>query len=161
MALPHFSGKPIIELPIDLNLRYILFNNNELDEYVYKIESDKIFFNVNITENGKVNPVDTIMKMINKKQKIPFVDVINNSKDGTVLFKIKLNNFEFVSINNLLDFDYSQSKIMNIEVTYTFDYLEYINISNKNTIRKIKINKLLKRDNDDLTIKLSKNQLGM
>lgn len=49
---------------------------------------------------------------------------------------------------------------MKLDVTYTFDDIEYINLTDKLLYRLMKINKILK-NNSNLGIKLTKEELGM
>lgn len=145
--------------PIYLNLHNIIFDNKYLNEYVIKIKSDRIYFNV-CTNNVQVYPLELLIKMIINKEKINIISN-NTDKRGKVLFQINFFNFQFIKINNLLDFDYEKmDNIMYLDVSYTFDYIEYINLCDPLVIRSLKINKILKKNNM-IGYKLTKEHLGM
>jgi len=158
MALPHFPSSFNSKQPIFLNLNDIKFNDIYLDSSIFMIENNKMYFNVNIYD-GKVEPLETILKMIKLKSVIN-IEMINMDKNGTIIYKIIINNFKFLKINNLLNFDYNKQDIMKLDVTYTFDDIEYINLTDKLLYRSMKINKILKKDSN-LGIKLTKEELGM
>jgi len=158
MALPHFPSSFNFKQPIFLNLNDIKFNDIYLDSSIFMIENNKMYFNVNIYD-GKVEPLETILKMIKLKSVIN-IEMINMDKNGTIIYKIIINNFKFLKINNLLNFDYNKQDIMKLDVTYTFDDIEYINLTDKLLYRSMKINKILKKDSN-LGIKLTKEELGM
>lgn len=158
MALPHFPSSFNSKQPIFLNLNDIKFNDIYLDSSIFMIENNKMYFNVNIYD-GKVEPLETILKMIKLKSVIN-IEMINMDKNGTIIYKIIINNFKFLKINNLLNFDYNKQDIMKLDVTYTFDDIEYINLTDKLLYRSMKINKILK-NNNNLGIKLTKEELGM
>lgn len=165
MALPHFPGNGYIKEydPVYLSLKYVHFEDKELFEHCIGIKKDRIFFNVNVVDN-KISPLDNIINKINNKDKL-LVDVPNNSRMGKIIFKIILHNFQFISINNLLDFNLcstdKKDELMRLDVTYTFERVEYINLLDPLTERAMKINKIVKRDNSNISLKLTKEQLGL
>jgi len=163
MTLPHFSRftnpSPIrMYEVIDLSLTAIIFDINVLDDNITKMDSHTITFNVNIVEDGKVEPLETIMSMIKSNKKIT-INKVMGSKRGIVLFKIILNDFQFTSIDNLFDFDYSKPEIMNIRASYTFKDIEYINPNDKIVERAMKIHKILGTDYE--WCKLTKKELNL
>lgn len=162
MALSHFPGIKTYD-PVYLSLRFVHFEDNELTEQCYGIEKNRIFFNVNVIDN-KLIPLENIINKINNKSKLT-VEVTNSSRSGKVIFKMILHNFQFICINNLLDFNLRdgdpKKDLMTLDVTYTFETVEYINLDNSLTERTIKINKILKRDNSNISLKLTKEQLGI
>jgi len=163
MTLPHFSRftnpSPIrMYEVIDLSLTAIIFDINVLDDNITKMDSHTITFNANVIEDGKIEPLETIMGMIKSNKKITITKV-NNCKEGRVLFKMILNDFQFTSIDNLFDFDYSKPDIMNIRASYTFKDIEYINPNDKIAERAMKIHKVLGTDYE--WCKLTKKELNL
>lgn len=157
MTLPSFPGTVLD--PIYLNLKQFEFNNTILNEQIVEVKSNKMYFNVNVIDD-KIEPLETILQMIVSKSKM-VVEVYSMDKNGNIMYKILLNNFMFISVNNLLDFKYnSNHDIMKLDVTYNFDNVEYINLKNKLLYRALKINKILKKDANGI-IKLLKEELGM
>jgi len=165
MVLPHFPGNGYIKEydPVYLSLRFVNFEDNELCEQCYGIEKDRIFFNVNVVNNN-MQPLENIINKINNKSKLT-VEVLNNSRLGKVIFKMILYDFQFIRINNLLDFDLcnpnKNADLMKLDVTFTFEKMEYINLIDTLIERAMKINKILKRDNSNISLKLTKEQLGI
>lgn len=157
MTLPRFPGTVLD--PIYLNLKQFEFNNTILNEQIVEVKSNKMYFNVNVIDD-KIEPLETILQMIVSKSKM-VAEVYSMDKNGNIMYKILLNNFMFISVNNLLDFKYnSNHDIMKLDVTYNFDNVEYINLKNKLLYRALKINKILKKDANGI-IKLLKEELGM
>jgi hypothetical protein len=143
--------------PIDTSLTTINFYDM-LHEMVTKMDSNTITFSVSILENNKIEPLETIIEMITSKKKMTITkDVFN--KQGKSCFKIIFNEFEFVSINNLFDFDYSNSCLLNLVVSYTFKNIEYVNDNDLIMQRTLKIYKLLNKDYDKFH--LTKSQLNI
>jgi hypothetical protein len=143
---------------IDLSLTSMIFDINVLDDNITKMDSHTITFNVNVIEDGKVEPLETIMNMIKSNKKITVTKVMG-SKRGVVLFKIILNDFQFTSVDNLFDFDYSKPTIMDIRISYTFKDVDYINTSDKIIERALKIHKILGKDYE--WCKLTKKELNL
>ena len=140
MALYKNSISPLD--PVYVSLTAVNFNNSCLDELLYRMNSYAVSFNVNVTADNKIEPLETILGMMKSNEKMT-VTKVNMNKKGEVIFRIILNEFQFISIDNLLDFNYSQSnEIMKLNVYYTFKDMEYININE----RFLKIYKILKKD---------------
>lgn len=145
MPLPHFASLPKMFEVVNLSLSSIVFDINVLDEQILKMDSNTITFGVNVEKDHSIEPLETIMEMIKSNKKMIVTKVINN-KQGITLFKIIFNEFQFTSINNLLDFDYSKPTILELVVSYTFKDIVYINENNLITRRALKICKILNKD---------------
>lgn len=78
MALPHYPSSNCKYEPIFLNLNDFKFNDVYLDSSLFMIENNKMYFNVNIYD-GKVEPLETILKMIKLKSVIN-IEIINTDK---------------------------------------------------------------------------------
>ena len=131
--------------PVYVHLTSIYFNNTYLDELLYQMDSNIMMFNVNVIDD-KIEPLEIIMNMIAHKKKMT-VTKINTDKYGKVIFEIILNDFQFISINNLFDFNYSDmDNLMKLEVSYIFSNIEYVNINDLKMERMVKIYKILKKD---------------
>lgn len=156
--LPNFFNNNKFIEPIYDSLIEINFNNDILYFQINSINNDSMFFNVNISNDNKIEPLYTIMDMIKLKYKTNII--INRlSKEGNIILKMKLYNFRFKSINNLLDFDFSNENLYNLETKFTFDKLDIIKNNSLQAQRLSKINKLLKR-NDNNIITLTKKELN-
>lgn len=144
--------------PLYSNLIDFDFNNDFLDHQIYQIDKQKIFFNVNHI-NNKIEPLEMIINMIKTKKKINFT-MKRHTKLGIVLFKIILINFQFISINNLIDFDFSNDNIFKLETTFTFDNANLIKDDSIGAQRLYKINKILNKENKGI-ITLTKEELNL
>lgn len=109
--------------PIFSNLIEVIFEGYpELTESIISLKGNVMIFNANV-----VDGIIPVMKAIDKYlQKNVFV--IYYDKTQTILVKMKLNNFEFGTYNNLLDFDYADDRdlIKNIEINFTYSNIEFI-----------------------------------
>lgn len=96
-----------------------------LIETVRDVKKEFITFEL-IEYNKKIEPIETILKMISNKMNGDFIVDIHN-KDGIVLGKIKFKNFMFKKVEDLIDFDMSvENKGKFIKVIYESDETIYI-----------------------------------
>jgi len=138
----------IPKLSEEINIALCGFDFNDLPYLslaVIKMDSYTITFSVEVVNDNKIEPLETIINMIRTDSIITVIKT-NISKEGVVLFKTIFNKFKFLSINNLLELDYTNSDYMKIDVSYTFEDIEFINCNDLQKERTIKINKLLKRE---------------
>ncbi len=142
MALLNFADKIVYEA---VWRTYCEFDFNKyLTDSVIKMDNNIITFRVNIAPDNKIVPLEFIIDMI-RSNSIITVTKINTKKDGTILFKTIFNKFQFLSINNLFDIDYNNNVPMEIEVSYTFEDMEFINCNDLQKERAVKINKILNK----------------
>jgi len=142
MALLNFADKIVYEA---VWRTYCEFDFNKyLTDSVIKMDNNIITFRVNIAPDNKIVPLEFIIDMI-RSNSIITVTKTNTKKDGTILFKTIFNKFQFLSINNLLDIDYNNNVPMEIEVSYTFEDMEFINCNDLQKERAVKINKILNK----------------
>jgi len=136
--------------PIFNQFKRVDFGNSILNKYLVSIKSDTMSFSVNIN-NGIIEPFDIVINMINEGRIID-VHITNHDVSVKNIYLMILKNFKFTKFNNLLDFNYGKSDIFDINVSFTFDEIEYHNLLN---VRRNKLLKLLKKDTDKLIIKKS------
>lgn len=96
-----------------------------LTKCVRDVKKDFVTFEL-VEVNKKIEPIETLLKMISNKMNGDFiVDILN--KDDLVLGKIKFKNFMFKKIENLIDFDYLvENKGKFIKVLFESDETTYI-----------------------------------
>jgi len=156
MPLNILNNHHLLE-PIHNNLKEIEFGNKILNTLLSSISGNIMTFYVNII-NNKIEPLETIVSLINNDKKIN-INIKCHDKNGKNLFSYILYDFNFTKINNLLDFNYSKQDLMHLSVQFDFSELEYINHININAIRRQKVNKILNNENE--LVFLSKNKLNL
>ena len=126
MALPHFENKISEHLlksdVIFSNLVKVDFGGIKiLNEQVVSISGNKIKFNLNILEDGRIEPLQTIYKLMDDEETVDKVNISFHDKEDKIYYKIKLYKLEFKKIVDLFDFDYNDQGIKFVEVE--FDYV--------------------------------------
>lgn len=126
MALPHFENKISEHLlksdVIFSNLVKVDFGGIKiLNEQVVSISGNKIKFNLNILEDGRIEPLKTIYKLMDDEETVDKVNISFHDKEDKIYYKIKLYKLEFKKIVDLFDFDYNDQGIKFVEVE--FDYV--------------------------------------
>ena len=126
MSLPHFENKISEHLlksdVIFSNLVKVDFGEIKiLNEQVVSISGNKIKFNLNILEDGRIEPLKTIYKLMDDEETVDKVNISFHDKEDKIYYKIKLYKLEFKKIVDLFDFDYNDQGIKFVEVE--FDYV--------------------------------------
>lgn len=122
------------------------FDNMVLNSSVYKVKKNKMSFSVFI-DKDKIEPIETIISYIKNKKKINLF-INNTDEKGKIVYSIILNDFMFTKIN-LTEFGgFNKQRIKTIKVKFKYSNIEYINNIDRLQIRKNKILKLLKTENN-------------
>jgi hypothetical protein len=125
--------------PIYRNLFTVNFNNEILTESCIKITNKYLIFNLN-SINGEVPVLSAVNKLIRNSSSFD-ISINIHDKEGTILYRIFLDDVTFIKIKNLVDYSYSSiSDIFNLKVKYT--YKEKTLISSNNELRLFKLKKL-------------------
>jgi hypothetical protein len=126
MSLPHFEIKtPEYLVKSDVvysNLVEVDFNCYPiLNDLIVSISDNKIKFNLNVLEDGRVEPLQTIYKLMDDEEPIEKVTISFYNKENKIHYTIKITDLEFKKIIDLMDFDYNDDGIKFVEVE--FDYV--------------------------------------
>lgn len=126
MPLPHFlkSNKQDLD-PIYKSLAEAEFYDTDpisiLTEQLYKIEGNKMYFHLNITEDKEIIPLKKIVELMDSNVKL-MVNVYFHDKEGEVLYKVDLYGFRFIKLLNVLDYDWNENnEIKDLVVEFTYD----------------------------------------
>lgn len=95
-------------------------------EQIYKIEDNKIHFNLNWDSKDKeIIPLNRIVELIKNETPLS-VTVSFHDREGLIMYKTKMEKFKFTKILNDLDFDYNQRDFKDLVVEYTYDRKEIL-----------------------------------
>ena len=124
MPLAHFKTPEYLTKSeiVFTNLVEVNFDGHQiLNDMITSISGNKIIFNLNELEDGRIEPLQTIYKLINNEDVIEKVTISFHNKEGKIQYTIKITDLEFKKIVDLCDFDYMKSGIKFVEVE--FDYV--------------------------------------
>lgn len=152
MALPHFNKIPNYYNnidPIKLSEFEIKFEDKFMMDNCTSIKNDIMIFNLYVY-NDELQPFNIIEDMINNNKIIKYLEIVHNSKDGTIKYVAFLKNFSFVDFVGILDFDWNytiEDKIKKLNVKFKYDKIDIVTGKNYNNfIRKIKLDSINKKD---------------
>lgn len=138
MALPHFTNNKLVPNscePIFSNLCEIDFGIPILTEYCYKVEKNIAHFYLN-DHDGNF----PIMDYVQSDESLGVVEFKYHNKVNEVISITVVENFRFVRILDLLDYDWSVSDCKKIQVEFVYDKATFFDKAQyKAYLRKLKI----------------------
>lgn len=95
-------------------------------EQLYKIEGNKMHFNLNWNIKDKeIIPLNKIVELIKNKTHLT-VNIAFHDREGMIMYKTKMDNFKFTKILNDSNFDYNQGDFKDLIVEYEYERKEIL-----------------------------------
>lgn len=118
---------------------YDIDNDKLLLNNIKEIKNNKLIFSCDLFGN-KIEPYETIMKLISKEQKFQIKIEINNLEDK--ILSIYYSNVQFIKIKNNFKFKDNSCNFSNLIVKFKYDKVLYENY--KLSEKELRVEKLKK-----------------